>query len=74
VGGKDLQASGIYPGTFAMKVADLLKDHLAKSWPNINEMEMVIDDSSDTRDADSDSGLENLVGVQAAIDRRRSSA
>ncbi|CAE6973304.1 unnamed protein product [Symbiodinium sp. CCMP2592] len=62
VGGKDLTATAIYPGKFAMNVADLLDTHFKtmKPEPVVDEVNMELFD--DTDDASSDSGLENLVG------------
>ncbi|CAE7786920.1 unnamed protein product [Symbiodinium sp. CCMP2456] len=62
VGGKDLTATGIYPGTFAFKVADQLDKHFKtmKPKPAVDEENMLLYDDSDGDS--SDSGLENLVG------------
>ncbi|CAE7249657.1 unnamed protein product [Symbiodinium sp. CCMP2592] len=64
VGGKDLTATAVYPGTLALKVADLLDEHFKtlKPTPVVNELDMELMDSSDT--SSSDSGLEDLVGPQ----------
>ncbi|CAE7948834.1 hypothetical protein AK812_SmicGene48131 [Symbiodinium microadriaticum] len=53
--------SGVYPGTFALKVADSLLEHFKtmKPKPVVNEEDMQLFDGSED---DSDSGLENLVG------------
>ena len=51
------------------KVANAVKEHLQKSnWPAVDEDSMVIDDAEMDYDSD-DSGLENLVGVNAARER-----
>ncbi|CAE7679140.1 unnamed protein product [Symbiodinium sp. CCMP2592] len=54
--------TGIYPGTFSMKVADLMDKHFKtmKPKPVVDELEMELFD--DSCDESSDSGLENLVG------------
>ncbi|CAE7228513.1 unnamed protein product [Symbiodinium sp. CCMP2456] len=67
VGGKDLTATGIYPGTFAMKVAGLLDNHFKtmKPKPVVEEESMELYD--DSCDESSDSGLENLVGNSSQL-------
>ncbi|CAE7806256.1 unnamed protein product [Symbiodinium sp. CCMP2456] len=62
VGGKDLTKTAVYPGTLALKVAELMEEHFATLKPraSVSELDMEL---CDTNDADSsDSGLEGLVG------------
>ncbi|OLP73326.1 hypothetical protein AK812_SmicGene47468, partial [Symbiodinium microadriaticum] len=64
VGGKDLTATGVYPGMMALKVAELLRKSLANA-PTVHriiEEDMVLHDTAG--DDDSDSGLEDLVGSE----------
>ncbi|CAE7943435.1 unnamed protein product, partial [Symbiodinium necroappetens] len=61
VGGKDLTKTAVYPGTLALKVAELMEEHFATLKPraSVSELDMEL---CDTNDADSsDSGLEGLV-------------
>ncbi|CAE7184681.1 Rrbp1 [Symbiodinium necroappetens] len=62
VGGTDLTATGVYPGTMAMKVAGLLQKHLANA-PSTHAQDEQDMELFDTEGDDkSDSGLEDVVG------------
>ncbi|CAE7820367.1 unnamed protein product [Symbiodinium sp. CCMP2456] len=72
VGGRDLTASGVYPGMMALKVAELLQNHLANAPTSyaVDEMDMEL---CDTVDDESDSGLEDLVGADRITSAGQSS-
>ncbi|CAE7248908.1 unnamed protein product [Symbiodinium microadriaticum] len=65
VGGKDLTKTAIYPGTLALKVAELLDEHFKTLIPRaiVDEMDMELEDTNDA--ASSDSGLEDLIGASS---------
>ncbi|CAE7325888.1 unnamed protein product, partial [Symbiodinium pilosum] len=61
-GGKDLRATGTYPGVMGLKVAGLLGKHLASLKTKRGPPEGTMKFYDSGPETDSDSGLEDLLG------------